>query len=166
MPFLNALLNMPIVPENKAPFVLFVYCVFVMCIFVLIFNNKDFIFAHFGLNIHHTFLYFVTWNHSYFIFCYLKGFVFIKGKLFWLHCSDKIVKPTWQWIMIKIMINQKKTWYDIFAISPTPTQSRSTLTSNIAFIIEGDSSAIMTRYCVACQWSDTALKRSIGSMHP
>ncbi len=37
------LLNMPIVPENKALFVLFVYYVylFVMCIYVLIFNNKD-----------------------------------------------------------------------------------------------------------------------------
>jgi len=52
------LLNTPIVPENKALFVLFV---FLMCIFVLIFNNKDkimtkiFIFAHFGLNIHHYF---------------------------------------------------------------------------------------------------------------
>ncbi len=45
------------------------------------------------------FLYFVT----------LKGFVFIIGKLFWLHCSDKIVKPTWQRIVIflkKIVI-----WY-------------------------------------------------------
>ncbi len=79
------LLNMPIVPENKALFVLFV-----MCIFVLIFYNKDkimskiFIFPHFGLNIHHTFLYFVT----------LKGFVFVIGKLFWLLCSDTIVKPT------------------------------------------------------------------------
>ncbi len=45
-----------------------------MCIFVTIFNNKDkikiFIFPHFGLNIHHTFLYFVT----------LKGFVFVIGK--------------------------------------------------------------------------------------
>ncbi len=29
------------IPENKALFVLFVYCVFVMCIFVLIFNNKN-----------------------------------------------------------------------------------------------------------------------------
>ncbi len=52
-------------------------------------NNKDkmaniFIFPHFALNIHHTFLYCVT----------LKGFVFIIGKLFWLHCSDKIVKST------------------------------------------------------------------------
>ncbi len=70
---------MPIVPENKALFVLFVYYVyFVMYIFVLIFNNKDkimtkiFIFPYFGLNIHHTFLYFVT----------LKGFVFVIGKLF------------------------------------------------------------------------------------
>ncbi len=58
-----------------------------MCIFVLIFNNKYtimtvFIFARFGLNIHHSFLYFVI----------LKGFVFIIGKLFWLRCSDKIVK--------------------------------------------------------------------------
>ncbi len=37
--FLNALLNMTIVPENKSLFDLL--CVFVMCIFVLIFNNKD-----------------------------------------------------------------------------------------------------------------------------
>ncbi len=76
---------MPIVPENKALFYLYI-----MCIFVLIFNkqrynnDKDFIFPHFGLNIHHTFLYFVT----------LKLFVFVIGKLFWLHCSDKIVKST------------------------------------------------------------------------
>ncbi len=83
---------MPIVPENKALFFFICkLCVFVMCIFVLIFNNKDkiitkiFIFAHFGLNVHHSFfIYFVT----------LKGFVFIIGKLFWLYCSDKIVKPT------------------------------------------------------------------------
>ncbi len=77
------LLNMPIVPENKALFYISLYyvcilSVFVMCIFVLVFNNKDkimtkiFIFPHFGLNIHHTFLYFVT----------LKGFVFVIGKLF------------------------------------------------------------------------------------
>ncbi len=84
------LLNMPIVPENKALFYNLYICVFVMCIFVLIFNNKDkimtkiFIFPHFGLNIHHTFLYFVI----------LKGFVFVIGKLFWLHSSDKIVKST------------------------------------------------------------------------
>ncbi len=50
------------------------------------FNNKDkimttiFIFTHFGLNICHTFLYFVT----------LKGFVFIKGKLVWLWCSNSL----------------------------------------------------------------------------
>ncbi len=62
-----------------------------------------FIFAHFGLNIHHSFTYFVT----------LKGIVCIIGKLFWLHWSDKIVKPTWQRIVMKL-------WYDIFAISPTP----------------------------------------------
>ncbi len=61
-----------------------------MCIFVLIFNNKDkimtkiCIFRHFGLNIHNTFLYFVT----------LKGFVFVTVKLFWLLCSDTIVKST------------------------------------------------------------------------
>ncbi len=59
------LLNMPIVPENKALLVLFV---FLMCIFVLIFNNKYkmtkiCIFAHFGLNSHHYFLfYFLPWN--------------------------------------------------------------------------------------------------------
>ncbi len=52
-----------------------------MCIFVLIFNNKDkimteiLIFPHFGLNIHHTCLFFVT----------LKDFGFVIGKLFWLH---------------------------------------------------------------------------------
>ncbi len=54
---------MPIVPENKAGFICFICIlyVFVMCISVLIFNNKhkiiknNFIFAHFGLNIHHTF---------------------------------------------------------------------------------------------------------------
>ncbi len=63
--FLNALLNMPIVPENKA-LVCFicVLCVFVICIYVLVFNNKD--------NIYIFFLYFVT----------LKGFVFVIGKLF------------------------------------------------------------------------------------
>ncbi len=83
------LLNMTIVPENKAQFFICI-CVFVMSIFVLIFNNKDktmtkiCIFPYFGLNIHHTFLYFVT----------LKVFVFVIGKLFWLHCSDKIVKST------------------------------------------------------------------------
>ncbi len=86
---------MPIVPANKVCFIC-ILCVFVMCIFVLIFNNKDkitkiFIFAHFGLNIHHSFLYFVS----------LKGFVFIIGKLFCLLCSDKRVKPTWQRIVIK-----------------------------------------------------------------
>ncbi len=70
-----------------------------------------FIFAHFGLIIHHSFLYFVT----------LKGFVCIIGKLVWLYCSDKIVKPTWQRIVIKIVkYKKKKTWYDIFAIFPTP----------------------------------------------
>ncbi len=79
-------LNMPIVTENKVCFIC-ILCVFVMCIFVLIFNNKDkiitkiFIFAHFGVNINHSFIYFVI----------LKGFVFIIGKLFWLHCLDKIV---------------------------------------------------------------------------
>ncbi len=85
------LLNMHILPGNKALFVLFVYYVyFVMCVFVLIFNNKDnimtqiFIFPHFGLNIHHHFLYFVT----------LKRFIFVIGTLFWLHCSDTIVKST------------------------------------------------------------------------
>ncbi len=47
-----------------------------MCIFVLFFNNKDkirtkiLILAHLGLNIHYSFLYFVT----------LKGFVIIIGK--------------------------------------------------------------------------------------
>ncbi len=75
------LLNMPIVPENKALFVLFVY---------YLSNNKYkimtkmFIFTHFGLNIHHYFIFFVT----------LKGFVFIIGILVRLHCSDKIVKQT------------------------------------------------------------------------
>ncbi len=69
--------------------------------------TKIFIFPHFGLNIHNTFLYFLT----------LKGFVFIIGKLFWLHCSDTIVKShdkeSWK--------KKKKLWYDLFAISPTPT---------------------------------------------
>ncbi len=36
-----------------------------------------------------------------FIFVTLKDLVFIIGKLFWLHWSDKIVKPTWQRSMIK-----------------------------------------------------------------
>ncbi len=42
------------------------FYLYIMCIFVLIFNNKDkimtkiFIFPYFGLNIHHTYLYFVT----------------------------------------------------------------------------------------------------------
>ncbi len=68
-----------------------------------------FIFPHFGLNIHHSFfLYFVN----------LKGFVFIIGKFVWLHYSDKIVKPTCQ-NSDKIV----KSWYDIFAISPTPNSS-------------------------------------------
>ncbi len=53
--------------------------------------TKIFIFTHFGLNIHHSFLYSVT----------LKGFVFIIGKLVWPYCSDKIVKLTWQRIVIK-----------------------------------------------------------------
>ncbi len=75
---LMLLLNMPIVPENKAVCFICLLCVFVMCIFVLIFNNKVKIMTKiftFGLNIPHTFLYFVT----------LKGFHFIIGKLFWLH---------------------------------------------------------------------------------
>ncbi len=49
-----------------------------MCILVFIYKNKDKImtkicifFAHFGLNIRHSFLYFVT----------LKGFVFIIGSI-------------------------------------------------------------------------------------
>ncbi len=52
------LLNMPIVLENKALFVLFVYYVY-LCFYI--FNNKDkimtqiFIFPHFGPNIHHSF---------------------------------------------------------------------------------------------------------------
>ncbi len=68
----------------KQSTVCFICILFVMCIFLLIFKNKDkimtkiFIFAHIGLNIHQSFLYFVT----------SKGFVFIIGKLFWLHCSD------------------------------------------------------------------------------
>ncbi len=60
---------MPIIPENETLCFICILIVFVMCIFVLIFfNNKDkimtkiFIFAHFGLNI----------NHSFFIFCYLE----------------------------------------------------------------------------------------------
>ncbi len=52
-----------------------------MCFFVLIFNNKDkimskiVIFAHFGLNIY----------HSFFIFCYFERLCLIIGKLFWLN---------------------------------------------------------------------------------
>ncbi len=45
--------------------------------------TKILIFAHFGLNTRHSFLYFVT----------LKGFAFIIAKLVWMYCSDKIVKP-------------------------------------------------------------------------
>ncbi len=57
---------MPNVPENKAR----LFYLYIMCIcnvYICIFNNKDtimtqiFIFAHFGLNIHHSFL-----------FCYLE----------------------------------------------------------------------------------------------
>ncbi len=69
---------------------------------------KILIFAHVGLNIHHYFWYVVT----------SSGFVFIIGKWVWLHCSDKIVKQTWQRIVIKIMKFKKKK--GIFAISPTP----------------------------------------------
>ncbi len=53
------LLNMPIVPENKASFICFI-CILCVSLF-LFFNNKHkimktiFIFAHFGLNIHHSF---------------------------------------------------------------------------------------------------------------
>ncbi len=42
--------------------------------------TKIFIFTHFGLNIRHTFLYFVT----------LKGFVFIIRKLVCLLCSNNL----------------------------------------------------------------------------
>ncbi len=51
----------------------------------------------------------------------MKGFVFIIGKLVWLYCSDKIVKPTWQQILI--LIFKKKTVIYFFAISPTPTHT-------------------------------------------
>ncbi len=56
------LLNMSIAPENKARFVLFV-----MCIFILIFNKDTtmttiFIFAHFGLNILHSFVVWLPWK--------------------------------------------------------------------------------------------------------
>ncbi len=61
------LLNKPIVPEMKhCLFYLYIMCICNVYLFVLIFNNKDkimtkiFIFPHFGLNIHHTILYFVT----------------------------------------------------------------------------------------------------------
>ncbi len=71
------------IPENKTVYFICILCVFVMCIFVLIQDKimtKIFIFTHFGLNICHTFLYFVT----------LKGFVFIIGKLVWLYCSNSL----------------------------------------------------------------------------
>ncbi len=44
------------------------------------------------------------------IFVTLKGCIFVIGKLVWLHCSDTIVKPTWQ----RIMIFQKKNCDMIF----------------------------------------------------
>ncbi len=69
--------------------------------------TQIFIFPHFGLNIHHTFLYFVT----------LKGFVFVIGKLFWLHCSDTTVKINMTKNREIVIFLKKKMWYDIFAIS-------------------------------------------------
>ncbi len=69
-------------------------CNVYLCSYFLITNKimtKIFIFTHFGLNIHHSFLYSVT----------LKGFVFIIGKLVCPYYSDKIVKLTWQRIVMK-----------------------------------------------------------------
>ncbi len=83
-----------------------------MCIFVLIFNNKYKTM---------TFFFYLRplWpKYPPLIFVTLKCLVFIIGILFWLHCSDKIVKTTWQRIMVK-------SWYNIFAISPTPTHEYS-----------------------------------------
>ncbi len=92
-------------------FYLYVYLSF-LSLFLFLNNKykimtKKFVFTHFDLNIHHSFLYFVC----------LKGFVLI----FYFGCTAqttyKIVKPTWQRIGI---FRERKSWYDIFAISPTP----------------------------------------------
>ncbi len=67
----------------------------------------DFYLAHFGLNIHHTFLYWLPWKAL-----SLYNIIIILAALLRHNSKNNMTKNR-----DKIVI----LWYDIFAISPTPS---------------------------------------------
>ncbi len=74
--------------------------------------TKIFIFAHFGLNMH----------HSFFIFCYLERICLYNREIILAVLHDKHQHDKESWYSPEIVIFKRNItiWYDIFAISPTP----------------------------------------------